>query len=177
MIYREEDLLEQTALEAARAMLAAARTAPKSRGRNNLAMTIVSRDDLPKIAKKMRELGEISGQHFFARDAGNVEASLAMLLIACKIAPADLNYCGLCGFTNCADKQEHSETPCTFNSIDLGIAIGSAVSVACDRRMDNRILYTAGMAVRDLEYFSSEYKIVMAIPLSISSKNIFFDRG
>ena len=40
-----------------------------------------------------------------------------------------------------------------LNITDLGIALGSAVSIAMDKRVDNRILYTAGQAILDFETF------------------------
>ena len=58
----------------------------------------------------------------------------------------------------------------------MGIALGSAVSVAMDNRVDNRIFYTAGQAILDLNLMGDKVKVVYAIPLSSGSKNIFFDR-
>ncbi len=66
--------------------------------------------------------------------------------------------------------------PCVFNTGDLGLAIGSAVSVAMDNRVDNRVMYTAGQAVLEMGFLGEEVKIVYCIPLSVSSKNVFFDR-
>ena len=66
--------------------------------------------------------------------------------------------------------------PCTFNTGDLGIAIGSAVSVAMDHRVDNRIMYTVGQAAMELRLLGDDVPVIYGIPLSISSKNPFFDR-
>ena len=51
-----------------------------------------------------------------------------------------------------------------------------SVSVAADHRVDNRVMYTIGQAALDLGYLPEEYRIVMGIPLSATTKNIFFDR-
>jgi uncharacterized ferredoxin-like protein len=99
-----------------------------------------------------------------------------MLLIGTKIQSLGLAYCGLCGYKNCEEKNRYPNSPCAFNTGDLGIAIGSAVSVAADRRIDNRVMYDAGMAARDLNIFPPDIKIIYAIPLSCTSKNPFFDR-
>ena len=80
----------------------------------------------------------------------------------------------MCGFSNCAEKNMHPKHPCVFNSGDLGIAIGSAVSVAMDNRVDNRIMYTVGQALPELGVFGNEIRIIYGIPLSISEKNPFF---
>jgi uncharacterized ferredoxin-like protein len=71
---------------------------------------------------------------------------------------------------------QHPEHPCAFNTGDLGIAIGSAVSVAMDARVDNRIMFSIGKAVKDMKLLGEEVKIIYGIPLSIAGKNLFFDR-
>ena len=83
----------------------------------------------------------------------------------------------MCGFLNCAEKDKHKDIPCVFNVGDLGIALGSAVSVAADHRVDNRVMYSAGMAARDMGLLGEDVKVAYAIPLSALSKNPFFDRN
>ena len=99
-----------------------------------------------------------------------------MILMGTKIDPLRLKICGMCGYADCDEKDKHPEIPCVFNTGDLGIAIGSAVSVAMDNRVDNRIMYTVGQAVKLMGLLPEEYKIIYGIPLSVSSKNVFFDR-
>jgi uncharacterized ferredoxin-like protein len=65
---------------------------------------------------------------------------------------------------------------CTFNSGDLGIAVGSAVSRAADLRIDNRVMYSAGKAAIELGYLGPEVAIAYGIPLAAKGKNPFFDR-
>jgi uncharacterized ferredoxin-like protein len=55
--------------------------------------------------------------------------------------------------------------------------MGSAVSLAADRRVDNRIMYTVGQAVLALGLFPPEVKMIFGIPLSATSKSPFFDRA
>jgi uncharacterized ferredoxin-like protein len=59
--------------------------------------------------------------------------------------------------------------------IDLGIALGSAVSIAADDRIDNRIMYSIGKAVAEMNY-AEDSVVWHGIPISLSGKNIFFDR-
>jgi uncharacterized ferredoxin-like protein len=82
----------------------------------------------------------------------------------------------MCGFSDCTEKELHPNHPCVFNSGDLGIAVGSAASVAMDCRVDNRILYTAGQALLEMGVLGKDVKIAYGIPLGISGKNPFFDR-
>ncbi|MDT8308711.1 MAG: ferredoxin domain-containing protein, partial [Bacteroidales bacterium] len=55
-------------------------------------------------------------------------------------------------------------------------AVGSAISVAMDHRVDNRIMYTAGIAAVEMKMLGEAVKIAYGIPLSATSKNPFFDR-
>ena len=59
-------------------------------------------------------------------------------------------------------------------AIDLGIALGSAVKLAAELSIDNRIMCTIGAAAKRLNLLDSD--VVMGIPLSATGKNPFFDR-
>ncbi|MCD6201807.1 MAG: ferredoxin [Bacteroidales bacterium] len=175
-IYTEQEIISRNLRDVADKMITAARTAPKARGRNNLVFLLVEGDDLEKLAQKMEELGEKTNAYFFGRDANDIRRSEVLILFGTRIKTLDLPYCGWCGFADCAEKNHHSDNPCAFNNIDLGIAIGSAVSVAMDHRVDNRIMYTVGQAARDLGLFDPEVRIILGVPLSATSKNIYFNR-
>lgn len=69
-----------------------------------------------------------------------------------------------------------SEVPCSLNSIDVGIAIGSACATAADLRLDTRVMYSIGVAVEQLGWIGEEVHLTMGIAISASSKNPFFDR-
>ena len=175
MIY-EDEYREQTVIEIAKKMALAARTAPKGRGRNTIETLIATGSDLEKIAKQMDKIAIEKSQGFFARDAQNLRNSEAVLFIGTSIDPLGLQYCAYCGLTNCETKDLQKYIPCTFNTVDLGIAIGSAVSIAADNRIDNRVMFSAGLAVKELNLFDENIKIIFGIPLSAIQKNIYFDR-
>ena len=100
-----------------------------------------------------------------------------MLILGTEIKTLGLNeLCQLCGFENCKEKDKFKNTPCVFNVSDLNIAIGSAVSIAADNRIDNRVMFSAGKAAMKANLFEKDIKISFAIPLSAASKNPFFDR-
>jgi uncharacterized ferredoxin-like protein len=61
-----------------------------------------------------------------------------------------------------------------FQSIDLGIALGSAVKLAAELCIDNRIMYTIGVAAKDLGLLDSD--VIMGIPLAVTGKSPYFDR-
>ncbi len=157
-------------------MLMAARTAPKGRGRDTLALAAVYDESLAAIADKMEEMGKVNDLPFFLRDAKNVRQSQALLLLGTTISPAGLTNCGLCGWGNCEAKNNYPDAPCAFNTTDLGIALGSAVSAATRWCVDTRIMFSAGQAAVALKLLGDEVKIIFAVPLSCSSKSPFFDR-
>lgn len=176
-IYKEIDERKNTVVDIAKKMLVAARTAPKGKGADNMEMAILTDNDIRLVAMEMRKIGEQKEYDIFIRDADNILASAdALVLIGTRIKTLGLKICGLCGFADCATKEKNPLVPCVYNTGDLGIAVGSAVSVAADHRIDNRVMHTVGMAALNLEILSSSVKIIWGIPLSASSKNPFFDR-
>lgn len=169
-------MLKDTLLDVAKKMAIAATTAPKAKGRNTLSFAIVEGEQLIRLADLCKAIGEKCGQQFFVRDGENLRRSDVVLLLATKIEPLGLQYCGYCGVSNCGNKQNNLDLPCAFNTIDLGIAIGSAVSVASDNRVDSRVMFSVGYAAREMKIFDHSYKVVLAIPLSATCKSIYFDR-
>ena len=157
-------------------MCAAARTAPKACGTDHLETCIVTGEDKGKLADEMQRIGERLNHKAFLRDAGNVRASGAVVLIGCVLETRGLNEaCALCKRKNCAENEE-TDCVCVFDPMDLGIALGSAVSIAADNRLDNRMMFTAGQAAIALKIFPEDIKIVIGIPLSASKKSPYFDR-
>ena len=53
--------------------------------------------------------------------------------------------------------------------------MGSAVSMAADKRVDNRVMFSAGAAALELGWLG-QAGIAMGIPLSARGKSIYFDR-
>ena len=173
----EEQIRNNALLQVAERMMIAARTAPKGRGTDNIHISLVDGPVIEQIAGTMKKLvAEENWPHSFERDAKNILQAPYMVLLATKISPLRLKICGMCGYENCDEKDKHPDVPCVFNTGDLGIAIGSAVSIAMDNRVDNRIMYTVGQAVQRMGLLPKEYTIIYGIPLSVSPKNVFFDR-
>lgn len=175
MIRTEQQGRNAALLDVAARMMTAARTAPKARGVDNLKLAVVSGEDLERLAQRMEQTGQATGQKFFVRDAANIRQSEALVLFGTCVAALGLN-CGYCGFPTCAAKDSSSPlTPCVFNSNDLGIAIGSAASVAADSRVDTRVMFSAGYAARELGMLEG-CSYILAMPLSCTGKSPFFDR-
>jgi uncharacterized ferredoxin-like protein len=159
-------------------MEVAAITAPKTKGENFVVTKTLQGEELKKLGEGMLTHAEETGIEGFARDGRNVLASGAVVLIGIKDAEvADLN-CGACGAEACIAINtydgEFSGPHCALRSLDMGIAIGSAVKTAGLLNVDNRVMYRAGVVARSLALIEADF--VMGIPLSISGKSIYFDR-
>ena len=177
MIMNSSKAEESAILNLAYSVCAAARTAPKACGIDHLETAVLTGEDKSRVTAKMREIGENIGEagRIMRRDADNVDASGAVVLIGAKYETRRLGkICKLCGFENCEACIE-AGAACVFTSMDLGIALGSAVSLVADNRIDNRIMFTIGQAAAALGLLG-EYKLIMGIPLSASGKSVFYDR-
>lgn len=172
MVLNERDSRHEQVLAAARQMMTAARTAPKGKGVDIIEIALIDGEDLTRLSKKMVAMVEEHGMKFFLRDADNVLQAECIMLIGSHQLSHGLN-CSHCGYATCESKPE--TTPCALNSIDVGIAIGSACAMAADLRLDTRVLFSAGLAAQNLDILNG-CKQVFAIAISASSKNPFFDR-
>lgn len=157
-------------------MVNAAKTAPKGSGRDTIVSAVVTGEDKDRLSAAMREIGAEMNEEFIVRDAGNVDNSICVIIIGCIDEPMGLSGCGLCGFESCAAMKK-AGTNCAFNVTDLGIAVGSAVSVAADNRVDNRVMYSAGVGAIRIGIFPENVRVCYGIPLNSTSKSIYFDRN
>lgn len=170
-----EDLEKQVISDVAAMAAGAARTAPKTRGIDNI--EIISIDDEPtrkKLIAKMEDLAKANDRPSIARDAISIAASRTVILIGVRSNPAGLN-CGFCGYRTCEELKKTTGI-CAYNSIDLGIALSSAASIANQFHMDNRLMYSIGLASIKLGLLGKDIKLALGIPLSATGKNPFFDR-
>jgi len=163
-MFEFEESLREGVLEVAKMMALSARTAPKARGIDNIEVKILNtKEELELLASKMEELSKEFGD-FFLRDAQNVRNSVAVVLIGGKII--DL------GLKNPRSWGLDVSVVCSL--VNLGIAVGSAVKTASLHNVDNRVMFTAGVAAQELGLIKADY--VFGIPLSATPKNIYFDR-
>jgi len=180
--------IEKEAVEMGALMMAAsARTAPKTRGVDSVKTMVLTGTDLEDLAVAMEKKTEEKSTELpiFKRDADNVRASAAVLLIGVSRNPKRIELplnCGACGYKNCkellaAGKREGEDFTgpvCIFQAVDMGIALGSAVKLAGELNIDNRIMYSVGAAAKRAGLLDSD--LIIGIPLSITGKNPFFDR-
>lgn len=172
MVIQERDGRNERLKHVAELMMVAARTAPKGKGFDIIEVAMVTDESITLLSEMMMQISEESGMKFFIRDAGNISQSGAVVLIGTRQLTHGLN-CAYCGYDTCSQKPP--KVPCALNSTDVGIAIGSACSVAADMRVDSRVMFSAGKAAERLGWLAGCSQ-VYAIPISCSSKSPFFDR-
>ena len=160
-------------------ILTAARTAPKAKGVDEILTGII--EDIEAFASEMDKISKRDeSSAFFKRDANNIRNADSVLLIGLQFRnPLGVN-CNACGF-DCSTilKQDsidgdYKGPVCSVRAIDLGIAVGAAAAAAKDLCVDNRVMYSVGVAARNLKLMDAQ--IILGMPLSIKGKNIFFDR-
>jgi uncharacterized ferredoxin-like protein len=161
-------------------MAVAARTAPKSVGKDFVVIKVIEGEAVQTLGQRMMEFGQRTGKKNFDRDGKNVLASEVVVLIGLKDAKTLGLNCSACGAESCealpvnSVEGEFRGPNCAFRLLDLGIALGSAVKTASLLNADNRIMYRAGVVAREMGLIDADY--VMGIPLSATGKSIYFDR-
>ena len=169
------ELEKQAAYHIATLMAAAARTAPKTRGIDNIQVVAIDDENTKQtLANKMKEIARSENRPSFERDANSLAASPVIVVIGVQSNPADLN-CGFCGNPTC-EALKIKDGVCGFNSMDLGIAACSAAAMAANFHVDNRMMFSIGRSCLDLKLFAEGVKQAIGIPLSITGKSPFFDR-
>ena len=185
-IFKSEQTEKETTRMVAAMMAASARTAPKAQGIDNINTLVIDGSDVKMLADAMEARAKEQPSHltpFFIRDAGNVRDSSAVLLIGVTGEPKKtLLDCGSCGYDGCEKLIKAGRHPgkdfngpiCIFEAIDLGIALGSAVKLASEFNIDNRIMYTIGAVAQKQGLLDAD--VIIGIPLSATGKSIYFDR-
>jgi uncharacterized ferredoxin-like protein len=165
MVVEGSQAIKDGVMLTAKLMVVAAKTAPKAKGVDNIVIKILdSKEELEVLAKKMEELAQVYGEDRWRRDADNVRRSDVVVLIGCKVIDIGVE----------TPRIWRLDANTVLSIVNLGIAIGSAVKTASILNVDNRIMFTVGVAAQELGIIDADY--VLGIPLSATSKNIYFDR-
>ncbi|MFH2202324.1 MAG: DUF2148 domain-containing protein [Elusimicrobiota bacterium] len=155
-------------------MCVAARTAPKTKGKDFLIITALTKADKNRVIAGMRRTAKREKRPGYARDAGNLKGVDHVVVLGVKSAAAGLD-CGFCGRRTCKDLKR-ARGVCAFNSIDLGIALGSSAALAARFHVDNRLMYSIGKTAMDLGLLGRGVVQAIGIPLAATGKSPFFDR-
>lgn len=178
MIYESKELEEKALLATAAKMCVAARTAPKTRGIDEVLTLVLTGEDKDRLADQVDEIGRRdfgeAAPVWYGRDAKNLRDAGAVVLIGIEKTYRGVAHCSFCGFKDCSACKE-AGGHCAFLYTDLGVALSSAVMVAAQAQVDNRIMWSVGKAAAELKLGEKDV-FWIGIPMSVSGKNIFFDR-
>ncbi len=174
----------------------AAMTAPKSGGQLFLkgakpfieTVIIEERDTLKRLADWLRARGTKLKDPIWFRDADTTEKLDLVLFIGLAKWYPPVYDCGACGYATCAEflraapkyrleGSEDWEFPgpiCQLRCVDLGIAVGSAAKIASLNNVDARCQTRIAAAARHLGVIEAD--LAVALSMSVSHKNIFFDK-
>jgi uncharacterized ferredoxin-like protein len=175
----------------------AAMTAPKSGGQLFLkgskpfieTVIVEDKETLKRLAEWLRARGAKLKNPIWFRDADTAEKlDLVLFIGLAKWYPPAYD-CGACGYATCAEflraapaarRTEGSEEwefrgpICQTRCVDLGIAVGSATKTASLNNIDARCQTRIAAAARHLGVIKAD--LAVALSMSVSHKNIFFDQ-
>jgi len=174
----------------------AAMTAPKSGGQLFLkgakpfieTVMVEEPDTLQRLADWLRTRGTQLKDPIWFRDADTTEKLDLVLFIGLAKWYPPVYDCGACGYATCAEflraapahhteEAENWEFPgpiCQLRCVDLGIAVGSAAKTASLNNVDARCQTRIAAAARHLGVIQAD--LAVALSMSVSHKNIFFDK-
>ncbi len=180
----------------ARLCAVAAITAPKSGGQLFLkgskpfieTVIVEDKDTLNRLAEWMRAQGTRLKEAIWFRDADAAEKLDLVLFIGLAKWYPPVYDCGACGYGTCAEflvaaekhrtaeaqKWQFAGPICQLRAVDLGIAVGSATKVASMHNVDCRCQTRIAGAARHLGVIEAD--LAVALSLSVTHKNIFFDK-
>ena len=95
------------------------------------------------------------------RDAANVDKAVALVLVGSRPLYMELD-CGMCGAETC-DLARAEDKNCIYPLVDLGIALGSGVSMAAEQGLDNRVMYSIGLAALRTGLFAADPGVRCAV--------------
>jgi uncharacterized ferredoxin-like protein len=192
----QREMFSDSIRHVAKLCAVAAMTAPKSGGQLFLKggtpfIETVIVDDKPtlkNLADWLRAQGNKHKDAIWHRDADTAEKlDLVLFIGLCGWYPPQYD-CGACGYGTCAEfmkaRPQH-HTPgsedwqfngpvCQLRALDLGIAVGSAAKTASLNNIDTRCQTRIAAAARHLKVIQAD--LAVALSMSISHKNIFFDK-
>jgi len=175
MLIEGKALEKDSLYQVAQLMCLAARTAPKGGGVDAITTAVVSKDTKDSLAAEMRKIGKENNMKAYSLNSEQVDESEFVVLMGAKLKRYMIKTCNFCGYEGCKENKKANGI-CAVGVGDLGIAIGSAASVAGRHHADSRIMFTIGKAALRLKLLGDDVKIAYGIPLSAKGKNIYFDK-
>ena len=192
----QRELFMDSLRNVAKLCAVAAMTAPKSGGQLFLkgakpfveTVIVEERDALGRLAEWLRARGTKLKDPIWFRDADTAEKLDLVLFIGLAKWYPPLYDCGACGYATCAEflraaPKYHTEGSddwefpgpiCQLRCVDLGIAVGSAAKIASMNNVDARCQTRIASAARHSGIIEAD--LAVALSMSVTHKNIFFDK-
>jgi uncharacterized ferredoxin-like protein len=165
---------------AAKAVAAAAKSAPHTTGNLDLVIHILNQEEIATIQKTVAEL--------FQQDKESVIVYDGMLTIGAKTTYSDTHWdCGACGFSTCAElnkaaKAEKEKNPsegrqsgpsCNWKVLDWNISMDYAAAMASQLGLQTRVQDIQGSIA--LQYgFAGDVDVCTTVPLMAEKRNPLF---
>lgn len=192
----QQEIFQDALRTVAKLCAVAAMTAPKSggqlflKGAKPFLETVIVEDKptLQGLADWMRSEGTRHKEAIWFRDAETAEKLDLVLFIGLAKWYPPVYDCGACGYATCAEflvaaRQHHTPAAeswqfsgpiCQLRALDLGIAVGSAAKTASLNNVDCRCQTRIAAAARHLGVIEAD--LAVALSMSVTHKNIFFDK-
>jgi uncharacterized ferredoxin-like protein len=195
---QQKEIFLDALRQVAKLCATAAMTAPKSGGQLFLkdgkpfieTVIVEDKPTLSRLAEWLRARGNKLREPIWFRDADTAEKLDLVLFIGLAKWYPPLYDCGACGFQTCGEftknaTERRATAPdvndwefagpiCQMRCIDLGIAVGSAAKAASMNNIDTRCQTRIASAARHLGIIEAD--IAVALSMSVTHKNIFFDK-
>ncbi len=193
----QKEILMEGIRQVAKLCAVAAITSPKSggqlflKGSRPFMETVILEDraTLHRLAEWMRARGQRLKAPLWMRDAETTEKLDLVLFIGLSNWYPPVYDCGACGYATCAEflraapryqstegsgDWEFAGPICQLRAVDLGIAVGSAAKIASLNNVDTRCQTRLAAAARHNQVIESD--LAVALSMSVTHKNIFFDK-
>jgi uncharacterized ferredoxin-like protein len=176
----DRDVLQDYVEMAAKAVAAAARSAPHTTGSLDLVINILSQEEIKTIQRTVAES--------FGRDPEIIVVYDGMLTIGAVLTRSDTNWdCGACGFSTCAklnkaasaERKKNPSGPrpsgpsCNWKVIDWNISLDYAAAMAAQLGLQTRVQDIQG-AVAKAQGFAGDVDACTTVPLMAEKRNPFF---
>lgn len=192
----QHELFMDALRQVAKLCAVSAMTAPKSggqlflKGAKPFIETVIVEDSetIGRLAEWLRERGKRHKDPIWFRDADTAEKLDLVLFIGLAKWYPPVYDCGACGYATCAEflgaakkhranvdeDWEFAGPICQLRCVDLGIAVGSAAKTASLNNIDARCQTRIAAAARHLGLIEAD--LAVALSMSVTHKNIFFDK-
>ena len=165
---------------AAKAVAAAARSAPHTTGSLDLVINILSPEEIETIQKTLAQM--------FMLDPEKAVVYDGMLTIGARVTHSDTHWdCGACGFRTCAElnqaaKAERDKNPsgprptgpsCNWKVLDWNISLDYAAAMATQLGLQTRVQDIQGLIALS-QGLAGDVDVCTTVPLTAEKRNPLF---